>query len=92
MDEFDVLIKNADILWAQHIIFREKKIPRLLEKKIVKVVTSEDILSNTQIFNPRFINKIKYLGTNKTYKKIWLIIQAFNNQEKDLILTWPSTI
>lgn len=46
----------------------------------------EDILSNIQTFNSRFVNKIKNPNTNKAYKNNWLIIQAYNNKKKDLIL------
>lgn len=33
------------------------------------------------------MDEIKYADTDKTYKKNWLVIQAYNNQKKDLILT-----
>lgn len=47
----------------------KKKLPNYLIKKVFKVVTSKDILSNNLIFNFYFINKIKNLAINKTFKK-----------------------
>ena len=43
-------------------------------------------------FNLQFINKIKNKGTNKAFKKLQLIIQAYNNLEKELVLTQLLTI
>lgn len=81
-----MFIKNTDVPLAQYTTFRQKKIAKLLEKDVFKVVTTDSILSNAQIFNSCFVNKIKNLGTNKMYKKSQLVIQAYNNKEKDLTL------
>ena len=54
---------------AQYTASREKEIAELFEKGVFKVVTSADIPSNTQIFNFRFVNKIKHIGTDKAYEK-----------------------
>ena len=40
-----------------------------------------------RVFNFRFINEIKNPSTNKAFKKSRLVIQAYNDPEKDLILT-----
>ena len=45
-----------------------------------------------KVFNSRFVDEIKNLGTNKAFKKSRLVIQAYNNPEKDLILTQSPTI
>ena len=87
IDKFDIFIKNANMLLAQYIISKQKKITRLFEKNIFKVLTGKDISSNTRIFNSRFVYEIKYASINKTYEKNQLIVQAYNNQEKNLILT-----
>jgi len=39
----------------------------------------KDVPQGVRIFNLRFVNKIKHLGTNKAFKKLRLIIQAYNN-------------
>jgi len=46
-----------------------------------------DILQGVQLFNSRFVNKIKNKGTNKAFKKSQLVIQAYNNLEKELVFT-----
>ena len=46
-----------------------------------------DIPLDIRIFNSRFINEIRNSGTNKAYKKSHLVIQAYNNQNKNIILT-----
>lgn len=75
------------MLLTQFATSRQKKIAGLLEKSIFKFVTSVNILSNTQIFDSCFVDKVKHTSTDKAYKKSRLVVQAFNNQEKDLVLT-----
>lgn len=70
----------------QNILYLDKKkITRLLDKSVFKIVTSKNISSNAQIFNYRFVDKVKHAGIDKAYKKSWLVVQAYNNQEKDLV-------
>ena len=64
-----------------------KEINGLLEKGVFVVVMERDVLQSVCIFNLRFINKIKYIGTDKAFKKSRLVIQAYNDQGKDLVLT-----
>jgi hypothetical protein len=45
-----------------------------------------------RIFNSRIINKIKNKATNIPYKKSRLVIQAYNNNRKEVILTQSPTI
>jgi len=59
----------------------------LLKKGVFKLVNSKDIPQGNRVFNSRFVNKIKNPSTNKAFKKLRLVIQAYNNLEKDLILT-----
>ena len=58
---------------------RRKEINRLLEKGVFIVVTERDVLQGICIFNLRFVNKIKYSSTDKAFKKLRLVIQAYNN-------------
>lgn len=93
MDKFDIFInKNANILSTQYTASRQKEITGLLEKGVLKVVTTEDIPSNTQIFNSYFVDEMKNSGTDKAYEKSQLVVQAYNNKEKDLVLTQSSII
>jgi hypothetical protein len=48
---------------------------------------ANDILKGVHIFNFRFINEVKNKGTKKAFIKLRLVIQAYNNDKKRLILT-----
>ena len=72
MDEFDMFInKDAD---AQDTASGQKEIAGILEKEIFKVVSFENVPSNTQIFNSRFVDKIQNPSNNKAYEKSRLVI------------------
>ena len=86
MNESDVFIKNTEAPMAQYIASRQKDIAGLLEKGVFKVVPTDSILSNAQIFNSRFVDEIKNPGTDKAYEKSRLVVQAYNDKEKDLVL------
>jgi hypothetical protein len=45
------------------------------------------VLKNFRIFNSRFIDEIKHSNTSQAYEKSRLIIQAYNDHEKTLMLT-----
>jgi hypothetical protein len=65
---------------------QQKEINRLLEKGVFTAITKKDILQGVYIFNSYFVDKIKHPGTNKAFKKSRLVIQAYNDQGKDLVL------
>lgn len=86
INKFDIFInKNTNIKPAKYIIFKHKKIVEVVEKRVFKVITIVNISTNIQIFNSRFVDKIKNGNINKAYKKSWLVIQAYNNKKKYLI-------
>lgn len=60
--------KNNHIQPTQYIVFKQIEINGLFEKKVFKIVTTDNISSNTRIFNSRFDDEIKTSGTNKAYK------------------------
>jgi hypothetical protein len=45
-----------------------------------------------RIFNSRLVNKTKGKATNTPFKKSRLVVQAYNNKGKELILTQSPTI
>jgi ethanolamine utilization protein EutP (predicted NTPase) len=59
----------------------------LFKKKIFELVKKKDIPQDIRIFNSRFVNKLRNQGTNKIFKKSRLIIQAYNDKKKSLVLT-----
>jgi hypothetical protein len=52
----------------------------------------KDIPQGVYIFNSRFVNEIKHPSTNKAFEKSRLVIQAYNDQRKDLVLMQSPTI
>lgn len=89
----DVFInKNADIRSAQYIVSKLNKIAGLRKKNIFKVVTTTAIQTNAQTFTFCFVHEVKNESIDKTYEKSRLVIQVYNDQEKDLILTKLPTI
>ena len=72
--------------------FKQKEISELLKKKIFKLVNHAEIPSNARIFNARFVDEIKNADTEKAFEKSRLVMQTYNDQIKNLVLTQFSTI
>jgi hypothetical protein len=51
-----------------------------------------NIPKGIRIFNSRFVNKIKNARIDKVFEKSRLVMQAYNNLEKSIILTQSLTI
>lgn len=71
---------------------RRKEVNGLLERGVFEVIKEKDIPPNTRIFSARFVDEIKNLGTDKAFEKSRLVIQAYNDQGKSLVLTQSPTI
>jgi hypothetical protein len=56
------------------------------------MVSITDIPQGVRIFNSRFVDEIKNKGTNKAFEKSRLVVQAYKDQEKDIVLTQSPTI
>jgi len=65
---------------------RQSEVNGLLEKGIFEVVSSANLPRGVRIFNSRFVDKIKHPGTSNAFEKSRLVVQAYNDQGKDLIL------
>jgi hypothetical protein len=72
--------------------FRQKEIVDLLEKDVFLSVNKKNVSANIRIFNSRFVNEVKNPDTEKAFEKFRLVIQAFNDQNKTLVLTQSSII
>jgi hypothetical protein len=72
----DILVIVQEIPFTD---LQRKEINRLLKKGVFAVIIKRDVLQDIYIFNSRFINKIKYPNTNKAFKKLRPVIQAYNN-------------
>ena len=82
-----VLVQETPFTDSQH-----KEINRLFEKGVFAIVIERDIPQGICIFNSHFVDKIKHFGTDKAFKKLRLVVQAYNNQKKDLVLIQSPTI
>lgn len=75
-----------------YIELRQKEISGLLEKGVFKAVNSEDVPVNIRVFNSQFVDKIKNTDTDKAFEKSRLVVQVYNDYNKDLVLTQSPTI
>jgi len=55
-------------------------------------VAKDDLPTNIRLFLSRFVDEVKYIGTNKVYKKLRLVIQVYGDKEKSIVLTQSLTI
>jgi hypothetical protein len=86
------VIFNIISVDSSFISFRQKEIVELLEKDVFISVNKEDVSADVRIFSFRFVNEIKHSGTEKAFEKSRLVIQAFNDQNKILVLIQSSII
>ncbi len=80
------------IVLFQFVASRQKKINDLIEKNVFRSVSKNDVSSDVRIFNFRFVDEIKHLDIDKAFEKSRLVMQTFNDQNKNLMLTQSSTI
>ena len=71
---------------------RKKEINGLFEKGCFEIVSISDVLHETRIFNSRFVDEIKNIGTVDAYEKSRLVMQAYNDDGKAKMLTQAPTI
>jgi hypothetical protein len=69
-----------------------KEINSLLKKGVFQIINISTVPHDTRIFNSQFVDKIKNKGTDQAFKKSRLVVQAYNDQEKELVLTQLLTI
>ena len=66
---------------------RHTEVTGLLEKGVFQPVNKSVIPKGVRIFQSRFVDEIKHQGTENAYAKSRLVVQAYNDNEKRLILT-----
>ena len=71
---------------------RQKEMNGLLEKGVFEVVSISEVPKNIRIFNSRFVDEIKNIGTANAFEKSRLVVQAYNDHDKMSILTQSPTI
>jgi hypothetical protein len=71
---------------------RQKEIAGLLEKGVFEIVNLKNVPPGTRLFNSRFVDEIKNKGTDKAFEKSRLVVQAYNDHGKSIVLTQSPTI
>jgi hypothetical protein len=71
---------------------RQLEVVGLIEKDVFQAVDRNSIPKGTRIFNSRFVDEVKNKGTDKAFEKSRLVVQAYNDLEKDIVLTQSPTI
>ena len=52
----------------------QKKLTSLLEKGVFEITKLADVPQGVQLFNSRFVDEIKNLGTDKAFEKSRLVV------------------
>ena len=76
----------------QFVVSKQKKIDELLKIFFFKFVNINEIFQNIKIFNARFVNEIKNENIKFFFEKSRLIMQIYNDFNKNQILTQSSII
>jgi hypothetical protein len=71
---------------------RRKEINDLLKRQVFEIITISEVFKNVRIFNSCFVDEIKHSNISQAYEKFRLMIQAYNDYKKTLMLTQASTI
>ncbi|KAE8549770.1 hypothetical protein EYB25_008294 [Talaromyces marneffei] len=71
---------------------QQKEINGLLERGVFEYAQEKDIPPGTRIFTARFVNEVKNNGTDKAFEKSRLVVQAYNDEGKEYVLTQSPTI
>ena len=93
----DLLMQNMQILVSTSISTpfvksRKKEINGLFEKNCFEIVSTFDVFHGIRIFNSRFVDEIKNIGTVDAYEKSRLVMQTYNDQNKAEMLIQTFTI
>lgn len=91
--KYPLLTRLADIeVYLQYDESRQKELNGLLEKGVFELCDIDDVPDGVRLFNSRFVDEIKLQGTDKAFEKSRLVVQAYNDEEKELVLTQSPTI
>lgn len=71
---------------------RRKEINGVLNKNTFEIVPLCNIPKDVRIFTSRFVEEIKNIGTSQAFEKSRLVVQAYNDQGKELVITQAPTI
>ncbi|KAJ5544720.1 hypothetical protein N7535_006892 [Penicillium sp. DV-2018c] len=94
--ELSVKLRNEGVITTPGSPFEQaqnKEIEGLLAKGVLDFVQYDpNKYAGVRIFNPRLVNEIKGKATGTPFDKSRLVIQAYNDEGKSMILTQSPTI
>jgi hypothetical protein len=88
-------LRRKGVITTPRQLFQEsqqREINSLITRGVFEFVRYDLNIHKGRIFNSRLMNKVKEKSTETPYEKLRLIIQAYNNVEKGVILTQSPTI
>jgi len=80
------------IATPQFVESRLKEMNGLFENTVFKFINIDQVPEGARIFNSRFVDEVKNQGTEDAFEKSRLVIQAYNDFEKETVLTQAPTI
>ncbi|KAI1000167.1 hypothetical protein K3495_g8030 [Podosphaera aphanis] len=69
-----------------------KELNGLLDRGVFEIVDKNCIPKNARLFGSRFVDTVKNQGTEKAFEKSRLVVQAYNDNLKKILLTQSPTI
>jgi hypothetical protein len=94
--ELSIKLRNEGVITTPRLPFnqsRNEEIEGLIARGVFDFVQYDIIRhAGVRIFNSRLVNKIKGRATGTPFEKSRLVIQAYNDEGKEMILTQSPTI
>ena len=92
MADVSIYLQNEPAPSLSFVESRRKEINGLWEKGVFEVVPVTKIPEGIRIFNSRFVDEIKNAGMATAFEKSRLVVQAYNDHGKEMVLTQAPTI
>jgi hypothetical protein len=71
---------------------RRQELNGLLERGVFEIVDEKTLPEESRVFRSRFVDTVKNEGTAKAYEKSRLVVQAYDDADKQEVLTQAPTI
>ena len=91
-DDSGIPISTTAPWEPQFTALHHKEITGLLEKGVFEIIKLENVPPSTCLFNSWFVDEVKHKGTTQAFEKSRLVVQAYNNTRKEVVLTQSLTI
>jgi len=88
-------LRKQGVITTLGLLFKasqDQEINSLIARGVFKFIQYDPSIHHSRIFNSRLVNEIKGKTTATPYEKSRLVVQAYNDQGKETILTQSPTI